>query len=171
MFDYNFPTMFISIESACQLTGRSKNALYRLMSQGRINYVSCTKGKRFVEVAELRRVYGELNGKPQEPNPYAQTFAPSDGNQELFTLINLLRNEISALSEKVDKQSQQIEALQANGVSVAPGPVAEAENSIVTVADSPEKDPEWPPYITCYADLAKRDEIKAKYAFMAKYGK
>lgn len=163
--------MFISIESACQLTGRSKNALYRLMSQGRLNYVSCTKGKRFVEVAELRRVYGELNGKPQEPNPYAQSFAPSEDNQELFTLINLLRNEISDLSTKVDNQSKQIEALQNGGVAVTAAPVISQENTIVAAADSPEKDPEWPPYITCYADLAKRDEIKAKYAFMAKYGK
>ena len=163
--------MFISVESACQLTGRSKNALYRLMSQGRLNYVCCTKGKRFVEVAELRRVYGELNGKPQEPDPYAQSFAPSENNQELFTLINLLRNEISELSTKVDKQSQQIEALQSGGVSVTAAPATSQENTIVATADSPEKDPEWPPYITCYADLAKRDEIKAKYAFMAKYGK
>lgn len=163
--------MFISIEAACQLTGRSKNALYRQMSLGRINYVQCTKGKRFVEVAELRRFYGELNGKPQEPNPYAQSFAPSEKDQELFTLISLLREEIGALNEKVDRQSKQIEALQAGGVRVAEAPVAPVENAIVTAADSPEKDPEWPPYITCYADLAKRDEIKAKYAFMAKYGK
>lgn len=165
--------MFISIEAACQLTGRSKNALYRQMSLGRINYVRCTKGKRFVEVAELRRFYGELNGKPQEPNPYAQSFAPDEKDQELFTLINLLREEIGALNDKVDKQSLQIEALQAGGVSVAPtqSVVPETTSAVVAVADSPEKDPEWPPYITCYADLAKRDEIKAKYDFMAKYGK
>lgn len=165
--------MFISIEAACQLTGRSKNALYRQMSLGRINYVQCTKGKRFVEVAELRRLYGELNGKPQQPDPHAQSFAPNQRDQELFTLINLLREEVGVLNDKVDKQSKQIEALQAGEISIAQpqNDTPDNTNAVVAVADSPEKDPEWPPYITCYADLAKRDEIKAKYDFMAKYGK
>ena len=168
--------MFISIEKACELTGRSKNALYRLMSKGHINFVRCTKGKRFLEVAELRRVYGQLNAPVSEPSP------PNDNdvsaaalNHELFTLVSLLRQELQTLSDKVEQQTQMIEQLHQGGVTVSsnasqeqpttPAPVA------LDLADSPEKDPQWPPFITCYADLAKRDEIKAKYEFMAKYGK
>lgn len=166
--------MFISIEKACELTGRSKNALYRLMNQGRINYVNCTKGKRYVEVAELRRVYGQLNGTITEPDPRAQNFAPSELNDEVFTMLNLMRAELEVLNDKIDRQSEMIEKLQSGGVVMRESNTTEPEapvNAIITAADSPEKDPEWPPYITCYADLEKRDEIKAKYAFMAKYGK
>jgi hypothetical protein len=146
--------MFVSVEKAIELTGRSKNVLYRLMAKGYINFARCTKGKRYLEVAELRRVYGQLNSEPVEPTAIT-------GGNELFSLIEKMREEMALLSAKVDKQSLMVERLSqgemvmSSSSSIDPPPVSSI--------DSPEKDPEWPPFITCYADLAKRDEIKAKY--------
>jgi hypothetical protein len=148
--------MFVSVEKAMELTGRSKNVLYRQMSKGLINFARCTKGKRYLEVAELRRVYGELNVEPVEPTPIG-------GGNELFTLIEQMREELASLSAKVEKQNVVIESLAQGGVAVSAAAPTAAPEPAPLVADSPEKDPEWPPFITCYADLAKRDEIKARY--------
>lgn len=147
--------MFISVEKAIQLTGRSKNALYRLMSQGRLNYVTCTKGKRHIEVAELRRVYGELDDIIDQP--------VIDGGEALLAVITQMRSELNRLNEKVDKQNQLLESLQAGELTIKQQAVASVPKA---AAQRPEDDPEWPPFITCYADLAKRDEIKAKYALL-----
>lgn len=147
--------MFISVEKAMQLTGRSKNALYRLMSQGRLNYVTCTKGKRHLEVAELRRVYGELDDIIDQP--------VIDGGEALLSVITQMRNELNKLNEKVEKQAQLLESLQSGEVAITTTAVPAVKKA---AADRPEDDPEWPPFITCYADLAKRDEIKAKYALL-----
>lgn len=145
--------MFISVEKAMQLTGRSKNALYRLMSQGRLNYVTCTKGKRYLEVAELRRVYGELDDIIDQP--------VIDGGEALLAVITQMRDELNKLNDKIDKQDELLQTLSAGGFKPqTTQPIRQAP------AGRPEDDPEWPPFITCYADLAKRDEIKAKYALL-----
>jgi hypothetical protein len=156
--------MFISIEKAILVTGKSKNALYRQMAKGHINFVRCTKGKRFLEVAELRRLYGELLSEPVEPTPdsIGQLHV---NNDELFAVITQFGQQLKALDGKVEKQSGLLESL----ITGAPQglqvdlPIADPSAPIVVLADSPERDPEWPPFITCYADLAKRDEIKARY--------
>jgi hypothetical protein len=156
--------MFISIEKAILVTGKSKNALYRQMAKGHINFVRCTKGKRFLEVAELRRLYGELLSEPVEPTPdsIGQLHV---NNDELFAVITQFSQQLKALDGKVEKQSGLLESL----ITGAPQglqvdlPIADPSAPIVVLADSPERDPEWPPFITCYADLAKRDEIKARY--------
>lgn len=156
--------MFISIEKAMSLTGKSKNALYRMMAQDRLNFVRCTKGKRFIEVAELRRVYGELHSEPTEPTVTGPQ-SVNVNNDELVALIGQMRGELNALSEKVDRQTDLIESLTSNGPVVAAPAVSQPTLAapVAVIADSPEKDPDWPPFITCYADLAKRDEIKARY--------
>jgi hypothetical protein len=156
--------MFISIEKAILVTGKSKNALYRQMAKGHINFVRCTKGKRFLEVTELRRLYGKLLSEPVEPTPdsIGQLHA---NNDELLAVIDQLGQQLKALDGKVEKQSGLLESL----MTVAPQglqaelPIADPPAPIVVLADSPERDPEWPPFITCYADLAKRDKIKARY--------
>ncbi|NQZ09375.1 MAG: hypothetical protein HRT35_19640 [Algicola sp.] len=158
--------MFISIEKAILVTGKSKNALYRQMAKGHINFVRCTKGKRFLEVAELRRLYGELLSEPAEPTPdsIGQVHV---NNDELLAVIGQLALQLKALDGKVDKQSDLIESLMAGapqGSQPAAITTAVSTTPVVILADSPERDPDWPPFITCYADLAKRDEIKAKYA-------
>ena len=157
--------MFISIEKAILVTGKSKNALYRQMAKGHINFVRCTKGKRFLEVAELRRLYGELLSEPVEPSPESIGQVHVN-NDELLAVIGQLALQLKALDGKVEKQSGLIESLMARAPQglqpVADATVAPAP-PVVVLADSPERDPEWPPFITCYADLAKRDEIKARY--------
>ncbi|MFT4925348.1 MAG: recombination DNA repair RAD52 pathway protein [Phenylobacterium sp.] len=170
--------MFVSIEKATALTGKSKNALYRLMSKGHINFVRCTKGKRYLEVTELKRVYGELTSEVTEEtiaadalgsssNTSANTSSSSSSNHsandgELLTIIASLQNQLISLHQKVDHQGELLEALSGGGVVVQqalPEQVAAPSQPA-----RPEQDPEWPPFITCYADLAKRDEIKARYS-------
>lgn len=150
-----FVVMFISIEKASQITGKSKNALYRLMAKGHINFVRCTKGKRFLEVAELRRVYGELDREPVEPTV--------TGGENLITVIDQMRDQLSQLSSKVDKQTALIESLSTMAPVQIMAELPQPVQAVNVLRDRPEMDPEWPPFITCYADLAKRDEIKARY--------
>jgi hypothetical protein len=147
--------MFISVEKAMALTGRSKNALYRQMARGYIHFVCCTRGKRYVEVAELRRLYGEL-GEVSEPSPLLST-EQSISRGELLQSVASLRTELANLSLKVDKQTQLIESLSGTIPTIPP-------DVVTALSARPELDPEWPPFITCYADLAKRDEIKARYS-------
>jgi hypothetical protein len=157
--------MFISVEKAILVTGKSKNALYRQMAKGHINFVRCTKGKRFLEVTELRRLYGELLSEPVEPSPESIGQVHVN-NDELLAVIGQLAQQLKALDAKVEKQNDLIESLMAGapqGLQIAAVMPAAPVAPVVVLADSPERDPEWPPFITCYADLAKRDEIKAKY--------
>jgi hypothetical protein len=84
-----------------------------------------------------------------------------------------MRQELQLLNDKVELQSSMIENLAQSGVKISENTTAPQPATVQPVleAGSPEQDPQWPPFITCYADLAKRDEIKAKYEFIAKYGK
>ncbi len=157
--------MFISVEKAILVTGKSKNALYRQMAKGNINFVRCTKGKRFLEVTELRRLYGELLSEPVEPTPESLGQVHVN-NDELLAVIGQLAQQLKTLDAKVDKQNDLIESLMTGapqGLSIAAVMPTAPTAPVVVLADTPERDPEWPPFITCYADLAKRDEIKAKY--------
>lgn len=150
--------MFVSIEKAMQLTGRSKNALYRLMAKGYIHFVLCSKGKRHLELGDLRWACGGLKGEVAGSALPGEN-SPVGANHELLELIGSLRTEVAELGKKMDKQGQLLDALSGAGPGV-PLPLPEAA---APVSATPEQDPEWPPFITCYADLAKRDEIKAKY--------
>lgn len=158
--------MFVSIEKATALTGKSKNALYRLMSKGHINFVRCTKGKRYLEVTELKRVYGELTSEVTEDVIAADALSNSSANHsannnELLKMMATMQTQLIDLHQKVDQQGELLAALSGDGIVVqqaAPQQVAAPAQPA-----RPEQDPEWPPFITCYADLAKRDEIKARY--------
>ncbi len=158
--------MFISIEKATALTGKSKNALYRLMAKGHIHFVHCTKGKRYLEVAELKRVYGPLLSEASEDAIVDEMMLPD--NSDLPDIVSALRTEVANLAKKVDKQTQLLESLTTTltttGVAAITSAPQHAEAQVTAITPArPEQDPEWPPFITCYADLAKRDEIKAKY--------
>jgi hypothetical protein len=151
--------MFISIEKAIELTGKSKNVLYRLMAKGHINYARCTKGKRFLEVAELKRVYGQLKSPISEQSIIEEADISGDitGNGDLPAIVAGLSLQLKQLNEKVDKQTHLLESL------TGQGPLLQPPAPVAVLASRPEDDPQWPPFITCYADLAKRDEIKATY--------
>lgn len=161
--------MFISIEKASELSGKSKNALYRLMAKGHIHFVHCTKGKRYLELAELKRVYPDIRFDVTEQSIIEDSDAANlahplsgagENNRQLLDVVGALRIELAALASKVDKQTQLLESLSNEGMKVQqPEPVAAPAQQV----DRPENDPQWPPFITCYADLAKRDEIKARY--------
>jgi len=63
-----------TIDEAASLVGRTRRSLYRAMTKGRLSYGLQPDGRRYIDTAELLRVYG-----PFEPPSHGVTLDASHG--------------------------------------------------------------------------------------------
>ena len=78
----------ITIKEATRLTGRSRRSLYRDMAEGHLSYHAGNNGRRLVDVSELIRAYGALEGLPEQIE--AEPTSPAAGNRTDELLAELL---------------------------------------------------------------------------------
>ena len=55
-----------TIDEAASLVGRTRRSLYRAMTEGRLAYALEHDGRRYIDTAELLRVYGPFDA-PSQP--------------------------------------------------------------------------------------------------------
>ena len=58
-----------TIDEAASLVGRTRRSLYRAMTEGRLAYGLEADGRRYIDTAELLRVYGAFDPPSQSVTP------------------------------------------------------------------------------------------------------
>ncbi len=77
----------IHIQEAIRLTGKSRRTLYRDMDAGHLSYQIDARGRRYFDIAELIRVYGELQGPDGEPIAEPPAAPPAVSGHDIEQLI------------------------------------------------------------------------------------
>jgi hypothetical protein len=58
-----------TIDEAAALVGRTRRSLYRAMTEGRLAYGLEADGRRYIDTAELLRVFGAFKATSRDENP------------------------------------------------------------------------------------------------------
>jgi len=96
----------VSLAKAAQLAGKSRATIYRLVSQGKISAAQNNKGDKVVDVAELQRVFGDLQTVSNEN--LKTVSARQDDNLKIQHENALLRAQVESLERENDLLRQQI---------------------------------------------------------------
>ena len=92
-----------TIQEAMKLTGKGRMTLYRHMDTGKLVYRFGLDERRYIDTAELIRVYGELKAVVHQG--VSKKAKPSDTPSDL--LIQLIQ-EVKKLKEENRKQSEEL---------------------------------------------------------------
>ncbi len=94
----------IHIQEAMRLTGKSRRTLYRDMDAGYVSYQRDARNRRYFDLAELIRAYGELKGEDGEPIQAAPEPPPSaprdDVTSALVGAIEALTQQVKVLTDQ-----------------------------------------------------------------------
>jgi len=116
-----------TIDEAASLVGRTRRSLYRAMTEGRMSYGLQPDGRRYIDTAELLRVYG-----PFESPSHGVTLEMSHG----VTLPDDLGEVIAkAVAEALEPLRKEIEQLREALLRIDHRPPAKAK--VVPAADKP----------------------------------
>ncbi|MBM1204817.1 MULTISPECIES: hypothetical protein [Pseudomonas] len=92
-----------TIDEAASLVGRTRRSLYRAMTEGRLAYGLEADGRRYIDTAELLRVYGAFDSPSQSVTPQMShgVTVPSDLGEiiakAVAEAVEPLRKEIELL--------------------------------------------------------------------------
>lgn len=96
-----------TIDEAASLIGRTRRSIYRAMTEGRISYGLESDGRRYIDTAELLRVYGAF-----EPASQSVTVEMSHGVTVTGDLGEIIARAVAkAVAEAVEPLRQEIEKL------------------------------------------------------------
>ena len=125
----------LPISEAAELTPHNRQTLYKHAKEGKLTTTKDALGKTVVCVAELQRVYGNLNvetpetdntRQPDTPEPTALVPTIDDKTE----LVETLREQVKFLStqlEVANREKQQLLSLAETQVLALPKPVEESE--------------------------------------------
>ena len=103
------------IKEACFLTGKARKTIYRHMDSGKVAYGIDESGKRFLDTAELIRVYGELK-QPSGTNDTQNCVTDTSDDtlndtpdiaglfRELISEVKMLRTETKELRKELSEK-------------------------------------------------------------------
>lgn len=92
----------IHIQEAMRLTGKSRRTLYRDMDAGYLTYNIGPRGRRYFDLAELLRVYGELQGAEGEPITEPEPPAPPSAAESL----DVARQALDRVAQLVEENAR-----------------------------------------------------------------
>lgn len=96
-----------TIDEAASLVSRTRRSLYRAMTEGRLSYALEADGRRYIDTAELLRVYGAF-----EPPSHSVTPEMSHGVTVPNELADLIAQAVAkAVADAVEPLRQEIEKL------------------------------------------------------------
>jgi hypothetical protein len=130
-----------TIDEAASLVGRTRRSLYRAMTEGRLSYGLEADKRRYIDTAELLRVYGAF-----EPPSQDVTQEMSHGVTVPDDLGEIIAKAVArAVAEAVEPLRQEIEKLRLENaeqrlIEHKPGEVLKNEESQPAIQDGmPEK--------------------------------
>lgn len=96
-----------TIDEAVSLVRRTRRSLYRAMTEGRLAYGLETDGRRYIDTAELLRVYGAFAPSSHDVTPVMShgVTVPNDLGEIIAKAV------ASAVAEAVEPLRQEIEKL------------------------------------------------------------
>jgi hypothetical protein len=94
----------VTIKEATRLTGRSRRSLYRDMATGHLSYHAGNNGRRLVDVSELIRAYGALEGLPEQVEAKSTLPAAGSRTDELLAeLLEVTRQQSLTLEQQYEE--------------------------------------------------------------------
>ena len=96
-----------TIDEAASLVHRTRRSLYRAMTEGRLSYGLEADGRRYIDTAELLRVYGAFDSPSQSVTPVMShgVTVPDDLGEIISKAV------AKAVAEAVEPLRQEIEKL------------------------------------------------------------
>lgn len=92
-----------TIDEAASLVGRTRRSLYRAMTEGRLSYGLQPDGRRYIDTAELLRVYG-----PFESPSHGVTLEMSHGVTVPGDLGDVIAKAVAEALEPLRKEIEQL---------------------------------------------------------------
>lgn len=100
----------IHIQEAMRLTGKSRRTLYRDMDAGYVSFQRDARNRRYFDVAELIRAYGELQGEDGTPISEPDPPAPPSAAESLAVARQALER-VGELVEENQRYREMVVAL------------------------------------------------------------
>ena len=131
-----------TIDEAASLVSRTRRSLYRAMTEGRLSYALEADGRRYIDTAELLRVYGAF-----EPPSQSVTEEMSHGVTVPSDLAELIAQAVAkAVADAVEPLRQEIEKLRQENAEQRliehkpePAPISPIGESPTIYDPAPEK--------------------------------
>lgn len=102
--------MEVSVTRAAELAGVSRTTLYKDMEAGHLSYKSGDKQKRTINIAELERVYGNLNLEEQKEVSTSDKSEQKVSNDTGLVELAVLRERTKNLEDSSQKRIQDLES-------------------------------------------------------------
>lgn len=143
----------LNLSQAAKVVGKNRVTLWRHINAGKLSAERDRDGNPLVDTSELLRVYGVLKqDATHEPKKKQHNETPS--YEELLLLVREMKKEQMEMKALILDLSHRLEYKPLSTIPM--------ETKSIT-KPAPENDPDWPKEIKTIADIALRNEIKAKY--------
>lgn len=133
--------MKVTMKEAEKLVPVSRTTLYNDKKQGTFTVEKNAKGRTVIDVAELQRVYGELNTSPDEskqPNETHET-KPETNNQNADLEVIALRKELELIN-KANKRERELLEDQIEHLKETLARAQEGQNKLTLLLEHKEKE-------------------------------
>jgi predicted site-specific integrase-resolvase len=100
--------MKLNINQAAKSINVARSTLYRDINNGKVSINKDAKGRSFIDVSELERVYGEVTLSDMSENVLAQQSDTVEKDTLLQREIELLREHIDILKDERDDLRQRL---------------------------------------------------------------
>jgi len=147
----------LNLSQAAKAVGKNRVTLWRHINTGKLSAERDRDGNPLVDTSELLRVYGELKKTATHSNNKKQQLE-TPSYDELLSLVKELKEEQSEMKQIILDLRNRLE--------YKPEPIMNKDEKVTN--SSYELDPDWPKEVMGFADLTKRNEIRAKYALIKK---
>ncbi len=108
----------VTLTEAARLAGVSRKTVQRRVQDGVLSVSTSVHGEKTVEISELIRVFGELQGSPVPDNVHpvhgTMSHLVQDNVQALLDRIRALEAELAARNAQIEAKEQVIQAQQEN---------------------------------------------------------
>ena len=122
----------VSITEAVRLTGKSRATLYRMINKGKLSATQARSGEKLLDIAELIRVFGELQGgdggngtHDMRLMKHSETHEETRQNQSQSEQIRNLTDQLAFLQNEfveMRKREQQLISILDRKLLSAPAP-------------------------------------------------
>jgi hypothetical protein len=91
----------VSITEAVSLTGKSRATIYRSINKGKLSATQTGSGEKVVDISELIRVFGELQGHSSENESHEMSLMKHRGTQEVNNQSQVQSEQIRILNDQI----------------------------------------------------------------------
>lgn len=109
--------MIVTIQKACELTGKSRSTINRYISTGKLS-----RRENGIDTSELIRVFGSLKSATDTPKANHETDSVTHREQWLMNQVESLQKQLNELKVESLEREKRLLSLLEHQVGVSPEP-------------------------------------------------